>query len=349
MEFNSDLILVSLVVILSLFFTYTNGLQDGSSVTAGLIVCRVLSPVNAVILVACCELAGAILGGSAVASTVRSLTSWPEQENFLPVLCAGLTAAIAWNYLTKMLRMPSSSTHALMGGFLGALLAGGGTKYIVWGRFDLFHPTGFAKILVSLFASPVIGFVMGYVMLNITLLMLMRASNEVNKFLKLSQTVTVGLLAFGHGANDPQKTMGIILIALHSAGYYKGDDIPFWVRLATGVSIAFGVMSLAPGIVKRVGTGIYKLKVLHGFVTEAAAGFIVVLSSITGCPVSTSQVISSTVMGVGSGERFKDVRWLVARDILVSWFLTIPAASMFAYIIYLFPFQYLNLLIRNHN
>lgn len=345
MEFTTDLLLVGIVVVLSLWFTYTNGLQDGSSVTAGLIVCRVLSPVRAVILVASCELAGAIFGGSAVASTVRSITSFPEKENFLSVLAAGLTAAIGWNYLTKVLRMPSSSTHALMGGFLGSLIASSGTRFLVWGHFDLFHPTGFAKILVSLFASPVVGFVVGYFMLNVILLMLAKATTAVNKWLKLSQTLTVGLLAFGHGANDPQKTMGIILIALHSAGYYQGDDIPFWVRLATGVSIAVGVLSLAPGIVKRVGTGIYKLKVLHGFVTEAAAGAIVVLSSASGCPVSTSQVISSTVMGVGTGEHFKDVRWLVARDILISWFLTIPCAGLFAYVIYMFPFRYLDLLI----
>ena len=343
--FTTDFLIVAIVVLLSLGFTFTNGLQDGSSVTAGLIVCRVLSPVKSVLLVASCELLGAVFGGSAVASTIRSLTSWPEKENFLPVLAAGLTAAISWNYLTKLLRMPSSSTHALLGGFLGALLAGGGDKFVVWGHFDLFHPTGFAKIFVSLVASPVLGFIMGYTMLHLVTLMLMRASSRVNKWLKLSQTVTVSLLAFGHGANDPQKTMGIILIALHSAGYYTGEEIPLWVRLATGVSIGLGVMSLAPGIVKRVGTGIYRLKVLHGFVTESASGFIIILSSITGCPVSTSQVISSTIMGVGTAEHFKDVRWLVARDILISWFLTIPCAGMFAYVIYLFPFRYLNVLI----
>lgn len=342
---SPEFILVAIVVVLSLVFTYTNGLQDGSSVTAGLIVCRVLSPVRAVFLVASCELLGAIFGGSAVASTVRSLTDWPETFTFLPVLAAGLTAAITWNYLTKVLRMPSSSTHALLGGFLGALLAGGGPKYVVWGHFDLFHPTGFAKIVVSLFASPVIGFIMGYVMLGLTLLLLMKATSKVNKWLRLSQTLTVSLLAFGHGANDPQKTMGIILIALHSGGFYDGAEIPFWVRLATGISIALGVLSLAPGIVKRVGTGIFRMRNLHGFVVEASSGLIVVLSSLTGCPVSTSQVISSTVMGVGTKEHYKDVRWLVARDILISWFLTIPCAGLFAYVIYLFPFRYLNLLV----
>jgi PiT family inorganic phosphate transporter len=320
------------VIVLSLAFTYTNGLQDGSSVTAGLIVCRVLNPVRAVILVACCELAGAILGGSAVSSAVRNLTNMQETEYLLPVLSAGLTAAIAWNYLTKALRMPSSSTHALFGGLLGAFLAAPGGMH--------------GKIVVSLFASPLLGFLFGYVMIHVTTLLLIKATNEVSRWLKLGQTVTVSLLAFGHGANDPQKTMGIILMALHASGLYHGNEIPLWVRLATGISIALGVMSLAPGIVKRVGAGIYKLKVLHGFVTEAASGFIVVFSSVTGCPVSTSQVISSTVMGVGSGEHFKDVRWLVARDILISWFLTIPCAGLCAYVLYCFAFRFLDILIR---
>ena len=344
----SDYALIAIVVVLSLVFTYTNGLQDGSSVTAGLIVCRVLNPVKAVILVASCELIGAIFGGSAVASAVRSITHMTENEHLLPVLSAGLTAAIAWNYLTKMLKMPSSSTHALFGGLLGAFLAApGGINNIVWGNIDLFHPSGFGKVVVSLFTSPVLGFIVGYILLNVMTCLLVKATTEVNRWLKLGQTVTVGLLAFGHGANDPQKTMGIILMALHASGICHGEEIPLWVRLATGISIALGVMSLAPGIVKRVGTGIFKLRLLHGFATEAASGIIVVISSLTGCPVSTSQVISSTVMGVGTGEHFKDVRWLVARDILISWFLTIPCAGLCAYVLYFLGFRFLDLLITH--
>lgn len=342
----SELVLFAIVVILSLIFTYTNGLQDGSSVTAGLIVCRVLSPVHAVLLVASSELLGAVFGGSAVATAVRSVTSIKEDAHLLPVLSAGLTAAIAWNFLTKYLKMPSSSTHALFGGLLGAFLAApGGAGNIVWGQVSFLHPSGFGRIIVSLFASPLLGFIMGYVTLNLATLFLMKATTEVNRYLKMGQIVTVALLAFGHGANDPQKIMGIIMMGLHSSGLYTGSEIPLWVRLATGIAIGVGVLSLAPGIVKRVGTGIYKLKILHGFVTEAASGLIIVLSSITGCPVSTSQVISSTVMGVGSGERFKDVRWLVARDILISWFLTIPCAGLCSYTMYFFGFQWLDKLV----
>lgn len=343
---TSEFVLFAIVLILSLVFTYTNGLQDGSSVTAGLIVCRVLTPAKAVILVACCELLGAAFGGSAVAQAVRACTRIEENPHLLPVLSAGLTAAILWNFLAKKLNLPSSSTHALFGGLLGAFLAApGGSDNVVWGQVTLTHPTGFGRILVSLFTSPLLGFLVGYCMLNLVTILLLKATTEVNRYIKIGQIVTVSLLAFGHGANDPQKIMGIIMLALHSTGYSHSDEIPIWVRLATGLSISIGVLSLAPGIVKKVGNGIYKLRLLHGFVTEAASSFIIVVSSITGCPVSTSQVISSTVMGVGSGERFKDVRWLVARGILVSWFLTIPCAGLCAYVMYSFGFRWLDILI----
>lgn len=342
-----DYTLLAIVIILSLIFTYTNGVQDGSAVTSGLIVCRVLNPVRAVLLVAFCEFLGAVFGGSAVVNTVRAIAHVNENEHTLPTLSAGLAAAIAWNYLCKKLKLPSSSTHALFGGLLGAFLASpGGFDNIAWGQFDLTHSTGFARIVLCLFTSPVLGFFAGYVLVNLLTLLLIKATTAINRWLKLGQTVTVGLLAFGHGANDPQKTMGIVLMALHSCGFCRGEEVPLWIRLAMALAIAVGVISLAPGIVKRVGTGIYKLRVFHGFVSEAASGIIVVMSSLCGCPVSSSQVISSTVMGVGTGEHFKDVRWLVARDILLSWFLTIPCAGIFAYIMYFSCFKWLELLIR---
>lgn len=339
----AEFALVAIVIVLSLLFTYTNGLQDGSSVTAGLIVCRVLSPVRAVLLVAACELAGALFGGSAVANAVLSITRVQESVSLLPVLSAGLASAILWNFMSKSLKIPSSSTHALFGGLLGALLAApGGADNLVWGQMSIFHPTGFSRVVVSLFASPLLGFIFGFLMLNVVQFLLLKATNEASRWIKAGQIVTVGLLAFGHGSNDPQKVMGIILLALHSYGSYTGAEIPLWVRIVTGVSIAFGVLSLAPGIVKRVGNGIYKLKLLHGFVVEASSSFLIVLSSLTGCPVSTSQVISSTVMGVGTSQHFKDVRWLVARDILVSWFLTIPCAALCAYLLYVSLFRWLD-------
>ncbi|MBY0358672.1 MAG: inorganic phosphate transporter [Candidatus Obscuribacterales bacterium] len=336
-----DFWLVVLVIGLCLVFTFTNGLQDGSSVTAGIIASRALSPARTVLMVAAAEFLGAMFGGSAVANTIGSITSWPKDKTILPVLAAGILAAILWNFLTKVLRFPSSSTHALVGGILGALFAAGGTKYIVWGHFAFEDSSGIAKVILSLFASPLLGFVFGYLLLHLATFLLLRATQKINVWLKWGQCLSVSLLAFGHGANDPQKTMGIILLALNASGFYQGQEIPFWVRLACGMSIVLGVFSLAPGIVKRVGTGIYRIRTLHGFILEAASGLIVLFSSVTGCPVATSQVVASTVIGVGSGERFKDVRWLVAKDILISWLLTIPCSAIFAYCLYICVFRWL--------
>lgn len=338
---------VGLVIILSLVFTFTNGLQDGSSVTAGLIVCRVLSPARAVLTVAFCEFLGALLGGSAVANAVKSVSAAHDDMHLLPALAAALTAAIGWNFFAKVLKLPASSTHALFGGLFGALLSmEGGPDNIIWGKYGIFDSTGFARVIVSLFASPALGFIAGFLMLGIMSKLLARATNEVGKYLKLGQVLTVGLLAFGHGANDPQKSMGIILLALSAGGLHHGAEIPLWVRFLAGLAIALGVLSMAPGIIKKVGTGIFKLKVLHGFVSEAASSFIINVSSITGCPVSTSQVISSAIMGVGSREHFKDVRWMVAKEILISWFLTIPAAGLAAYLLYAVLFRFMDLFLR---
>jgi inorganic phosphate transporter, PiT family len=323
-------IVVVAVLILCLVFTYTNGFQDGSSVTACAIASRAMTPLQAVYLVASFELLGAMLGGSAVATTIRNITSWPDQPDLLPVLASGLIAAIFWNFATRRMRIPSSSTHALVGGVLGALYAAAGSRFIVMGNADILHPSGVWKVIITLFASPVIGFVAGYLLLKVALVLLSRASTKVNKPIKSLHWLTTAVLAFGHGSNDPQKSMGIIMLCLHAAGMHE-EGIPFYVRLATGLTIALGVVGLAPGIVKRVGSGIYRMKNLDGFVSELSSGSVVLVGSLTGGPVSASQVISSTVMGVGAANRAKGVQWLAAKELLVAWFMTIPCSAMLAY------------------
>lgn len=319
-----------IVIVLCLVFTYTNGFQDGSSVTACGIASRAMTPLQAVYLVATFELLGALLGGSAVANTIQSITSWPDQPDLLPVLASGLIAAIFWNFVTRRLHIPSSSTHALVGGVVGALYAAAGTEFIVMGRADILHPSGVWKVIITLLASPVIGFIAGYALLKLANVLLLRATTKVNKPIKKLQWLATAVLAFGHGSNDPQKSMGIIMLCLHAAGMNE-PGIPFYVRLATGVTIALGVVGLAPGIVKRVGSGIYRMKNLDGLVSEVSSGTVVLVGSLTGGPVSASQVISSTVMGVGSANRAKGVHWLAAKELLVAWFMTIPCSAMLAY------------------
>ncbi|MDR3612622.1 MAG: inorganic phosphate transporter [Candidatus Obscuribacterales bacterium] len=341
----STLAMVILVIGLSLLFTYTNGFQDGSSVAASAVASRAMTKLQAVFVCATFEFLGAMLGGSAVSSTIRNLTSWPDNPSLLPVLASGLFSAILWNYVTKIIKVPSSSTHALVGGILGALAAAGhGFQYVVWGELGgLIHPTGVYKVVISLFASPLIGFLAGYVFLKVTMLLLIRCSTAVNKPLKLMQFITVPVLAFAHGANDTQKAMGLMVLALGAAKYLPGTDIPIWVRIISGAAMATGIASLVPGIVKRVGGGIYRMRPVHGFVTELASAAVVLTGSMTGGPVSASQVIASTVMGIGTAERKRGVHWLIARDMLLAWFLTIPCAGLLAYLVHLWLFQYLEL------
>jgi len=310
-------------------FAYSNGFQDGSTVSATVIGSRALSARQTVFLVAIFEFAGALLGGSAVAGTVRSIAHFPDNPDVLVWLACAMTAAIGWNYVTKQLGFPSSSTHALVGGLLGAVVAaGGGTQLIIWGDYKhIVDATGLAKVLVSLFLSPMVGFAVGFLTFKLTMLLLMRASTRVNKWLKLAQIPTLALVAFGHGANDTQKVMGVALLSLNSLGI-EVHAVPPWIRILTALAMILGIISLAPPIVRKVGSDIFRLRPVHGFVTQAAAAAVLVYASATGGPVSASQVITSAVMGVGTAERKKGVHWLVAREMLIAWFVTIPGAAL---------------------
>ena len=323
------------MIFLSSLFAYSNGFQDGSTVAASIIGSRTLTPKQTVILVSIFEFSGALFGGSAVASTVKSIARFPDNPDVLAWLACAMTAAISWNYLTKQLGFPSSSTHALVGGLLGAVVAaGGGTQLIIWGEYrHLVDATGLAKVLVSLFLSPLVGFVAGFLILKVTMLLLLKASIRVNRWLKLAQMPALALVSFGHGANDTQKVMGVALLALNSFGL-NVQVVPLWVRILTALAMILGIASLAPRIVRKVGTDIYRLRPVHGFVTQAAAAAVLVYASATGGPVSASQVISSAVMGVGTAERRKGVHWLVAKEMLIAWFVTIPGAAFGSAVLY---------------
>ncbi len=335
--------LIFVVVVLALVYTFTNGFQDGSSVTAAPIACGAMTELQAMLVVAAFEFLGAMFGGSSVVGAVHAITTWPKRPDLLPVAITGLCAAVLWNYLTRILRVPSSSTHALVGGLIGAMVAAAhGFKYINWGHpYDVINSTGVIRVLLSLFISPLVGIAVGYLLLRLAALLLVSATPAMNKVLRGVQWVTVPILAFAHGANDTQKAMAVIVLSLQAAGMSHSGIVPLWARLITGIAMAFGVIMLAPGIVKRVGYDIFKLRPLHGFIVELGSETVVLTASVIGAPVATSQVISSTVVGVGSSQRMKAVRWLVFKDIFVAWFLTIPAAAVFAYLLYIAFFHYL--------
>lgn len=338
-----EVILVA-VILLALTFTYTNGFQDGSSVAASAIGSRALNPFQAIALVCVFEFLGAIFGGSLVANSIQAVTSWPVGPSLVSILAAGLLAAVIWNYITRLLRFPSSSTHALVGGILGAVYAASGDfKYIVWGTpGNIVHATGVCKVVMALFVSPLVGFAVGYLLLGIANFCLRNATTRVNKPIKELQWLTLAILAFGHGANDTQKAMGVIVLALQALGHTSHFEIPLWTRVATGTAMVLGVAALVPGIVRRVGTGIYKLRPIHGLATQISASLILVTASLTGGPASATQVISSAVMGVGTADRIKGVRWLVAKDMLIAWFLTIPCSAFVATVLYHTACRFLN-------
>lgn len=340
-----EIAIVVAIIILAFSFTFTNGFQDGSSVTACAIASRALTPIQAVVLVSFFELLGAIFGGTAVTHTIEGITNWPATPDLLPVIMSSLVAAISWNLITRRFGIPSSSTHALVGGMLGSLWAAGGSSHIVWGNFGNFaQPNGIWKVVLTLIVSPLAGFIAGYLVLLFSTLMLARATMKVNKSLKHLQCFSTSVLAFAHGANDPQKSVGVILLTLHAVGMHASNDnsVPLYLRIASGVAIAMGVAALAPSIVKRVGTGIYRLRNLHALSAETASASVVLFGSLTGGPVSASQVISCSVMGVGSAIRIKGVHWAVAQELLAAWFLTIPCSAILSCGLYMLAFKWLN-------
>lgn len=332
-----------IVVILGCVFAYTNGFQDGSSVSASPIAARAMSKHHAVYLTAAFEYLGALFGGSKVAASISGITDFPRGVAFLSVVCVALLSAICWNFVTRVLKVPSSSTHALVGGLIGSIYgASGSFKYVIFGDFGyLIHPTGVAKVIVTLFLSPLIGFGAGYICLRLAMIVFAKASSRLSVALKRMQWLVLPILAFGHGANDTQKVMGLIVMCLAGSIPAPGDMvIPLWVRLLVGLAMTSGVVAMTPGIVKRVGSGIYPQRPVHGFVSELASAIVVTFGSLTGGPVSASQVIASTVMGVGYAERRKGVHWLVAKDMLVAWFLTIPCSGLLAFSVYTLVTQF---------
>lgn len=334
---------LGVVIALNLAFTYTNGFQDSSSVSATAVSSRSLGKIQAIAILIVFEFLGALLGGSAVANTINSITSWPDGPSILPIVASALVGGGAWNLFTRAIKVPSSSTHALVGGILGAVCAGSGdARFVVWGYPPAGAPTGVYKVLLSLFLSPLLGFIAGYLVQKILSIVLARASWKANKVLKRLHYLTIALVAFGHGANDTQKSMGIILLALSAVGLPKHSEIPMWVRILVGGAMVLGVAAMVPGIIKRVGA-IYRLRPMHSLASQLSSAATIISGSLLGGPVAASQVIASSVMGVGTADRIKGVHWIVAKDMLMAWFFTIPAAAALSGTLYLLAFSHVSL------
>jgi PiT family inorganic phosphate transporter len=309
------------VIILALAFDFLNGIHDSSNIVATMISSRALSPRVALTMTAVAEFSGPLIFGVAVANTIGHEVVVAEAIN-TNVLLAALISAIFWNILTWVLGFPSSSSHALIGGFVGAVVMDAG-----WQAIQI---PGMEKILIALFTSPIIGFVFGYMLLKLILLLSWKASPRINGLFKRGQILTALALALSHGANDAQKTMGIITLALVTGGYLKVFAVPLWVILLSGGMIAFGTSVGGWKLIRTLGGKFYKIRPVDGFTSQLASAVVILSASLVGGPVSTTQVVSSAIMGVGAAERVNKVRWGVAQEIATAWLLTIPATGLVA-------------------
>ncbi len=314
-------VVIIIVIVLALIFDFLNGIHDSSNIVATMISSRALSPRMALLITAVANFVGPFIFGVAVANTIGHEVVSAESIN-LPVLIAALLSAILWNILTWLLGFPSSSSHALIGGFVGAVVIAAG-----WNAILL---EGIGKILIALFLSPVVGFIIGYIFLKLILMVSWNASPRVNSFFKRAQIVTALSLALSHGTNDAQKTMGIITLALVTGGVLQTFTVPVWVILLSATMIALGTAVGGNKLIKTLGGKFFKIRPVDGFASQLASAAVILTASLVGGPVSTTQVVSSAIMGVGAAERVNKVRWGVAQEIATAWLLTIPATALVA-------------------
>jgi PiT family inorganic phosphate transporter len=313
-------VMLVIVVLLAVAFDYVNGFHDTANAIATSVATRALSPRNAILMATAFNFIGAF-AGTAVAKTIGSGLV-DEQTTTLVVVAAALIGAIVWNLITWWLGLPSSSSHALIGGLLGATIIAAGT-----GALDL--PGIWNKVIIPMFTSPLLGFTIAFAFM-IALYWLFRGSKRkpmAIRFRRL-QVFSAAFMAFAHGSNDAQKTMGIITLALLSAGLIDEFVVPTWVIIVSATALSLGTAVGGWRIMHTMGQRVAKLEPVHGFAAETTAASILMTTAEFGMPVSTTQVISSAIMGVGSSQGVRHVRWGVARRILIAWILTIPAAGL---------------------
>jgi inorganic phosphate transporter, PiT family len=315
------------VIALAIVFDYINGFHDTANAIATSVSTRALKPEWAIAMSATANFGGALLG-TAVAVTVSSGIIDPNVES-QTVIAAALVGAIAWNLLTWRLGIPSSSSHALIGGLLGASLISAG--------FASWQIDGIVlKVLFPLVASPLIGFAVGLLFMGLLFNVFRRAHPmRLNAGFRRAQVVSAAYMAFSHGSNDAQKTMGIMTLALVTAGVQTSYEPPLWVIFTAAPAISLGTAAGGWRIIKTMGQKVVKLDPVHGFAAETTAATVITVATHFGMPVSTTHVISSAILGVGSSDRLKTVRWGVARSIATAWLLTLPAAGLTAAVAYL--------------
>ncbi|WP_033312378.1 inorganic phosphate transporter [Streptomyces iakyrus] len=319
-----DTFALVVTIAVALFFTYTNGFHDSANAIATSVSTRALTPKAALAMAAVMNLAGAFMGSGVAKTVSEGLIQTPTGSKGMGILFAALVGAIVWNLITWYFGLPSSSSHALFGGMVGAALAGGTTVY--W------HGV-LEKVVIPMFVSPVVGMLAGYLVMTAILWIFRKANpHKAKRGFRIAQTVSAAGMALGHGLQDAQKTMGIVVMALVIADVEDyGDPIPIWVKVACAVMLSLGTYAGGWRIMRTLGRKIIELDPPQGFAAETTGASIMFTTAfLFKAPISTTHVITSAIMGVGATKRVNAVRWGVAKNIILGWFITMPAAALVA-------------------
>ncbi|MDO9542069.1 MAG: inorganic phosphate transporter [Kiritimatiellia bacterium] len=317
-----------ITVALALFFDYSNGFHDAANVVATIIATGALSPRKALLMAAICEFIGPFLFGTAVAQTIGKNIIDVSSFNAstcnisIIIIIAALIGAIAWNLITWLRGLPSSSSHALIGGMIGAVLVAYGPDKIIW--------KGFFYVLCSLIVSPILGLIFGALFFKGTMRLSKNTTPRIKFFFSLMQIPSSMALALSHGANDAQKSMGLIAMSLVIMGFSPTFNIPIWVIASCAGAIALGTATGGWRIIKTMGSKIYRVRSVHAFCAQTSSAVVIMAAALAGGPVSTTHVVSASIMGVGAGQRISAVRWNMVKSILIAWFITIPASAVMA-------------------
>jgi inorganic phosphate transporter, PiT family len=315
------------IVALALAFDYTNGFHDTANAIATSVSTRALSPRMAVTLAAILNLVGALVSTHVAATVGQGIVDTDLVT--LPLVLAALVGAVVWNLVTWYFGLPSSSSQALFGGLIGAMIAAVGVSGVEWGGVV-------EKIILPMLGSPLIGFAAAWLFMTGLFWLVRRHSPApVHRTFRVLQWFSTGFIAFSHGGNDAQKTMGVITLALVASGKIATFEVPFWVKIACALSMAFGTYSGGWRIIHTLGSKVIKLDPIHGFAAQTSAATVIQLATHFGFPVSTTHTITAAVMGAGSTRRLSAVRWGVAGNIVTAWVLTLPAAALVAAGVYL--------------
>lgn len=321
-----------ILYILALIFGFLDGFHNSANIVATVISSRAMHPRQALSVAAVAELVGPFLFGTAVAQTIGAELVDPDAVT-MPVIYAAIISAIVWKLVTWRMGLPSSSSHSLFGGLVGAVLVGAGA--------DALLPAGMRTIVLVLLLSPLFGLIGGYVGMVITMFIVRGSTPAVNQYFKRGQIVTSTGLAMVHGSNNAQKVMGILALGLVATNMSDEVNNPFWIVISAAGALALGTFFGGTKIIRTVGGKFYKIRPVHGFTAQATTATIVLGATLIGGPVSTTQVVSSSIVGVGAAERMSKVRWSVFKDIALAWLITLPVTALLAALLY-WPLDYLS-------